>query len=465
MTFPPGPDLDEIAAALDALRAVQAGSDAWASSDAWAGSDAQTSSDAWAGSDAQTSSDAWAGSDAQTSSDAWAGSDAQARSDPQTSSEAQTSSLTEAQRMVQSLAALGVVRAAVERAAVRQVAALEQARRIDPDADPVRAAGHPDVGSLLAELWRTSLPAARQLCAVARATAPRYSLQGEELPPEFPEVAHALLDGNPVGADADEDLADADAADADAADADAADADAADADADGGAALAARISVEQAAAIVRELAKTGPGCSLEQRVSGERALVGHAPGFTVEQLRRLAVQVRDRLDQDGTEPREERQRRLRSLTVTTTRDGMAHINWFLDAESAGHVLPQITAYVSQDYRTPNGSPTGDPSHADSHASGVRFTDPDGSEPGTDMPESRSLAQLRSDGAVEVFRHRAGCTSGLTTPPVTMIVRVALADLRGGSGAAEIDEAPGLGLRRNRPPPRRRRQPHPDGAGS
>ena len=203
--------------------------------------------------------------------------------------------------------------------------------------------------------------------------------------------------------------------------------------------------------IIRELAKTGPGCSLEQRIAGERALVGHAPGFTVEQMRRLAVQVRDRLDQDGTEPREERQRRLRSLTVTTTREGMAHINWFLDAESAGQVIPQITAYVSQDYRTSNGaqtsngSPTGDPSHAD-HSPGVRFTVPDetepgGSEPDTEMPESRSLAQIRSDGAVEVFRHRAGCTCGLTTPPVTMIVRVALADLRTGTGTAEIDETP------------------------
>ncbi len=58
-----------------------------------------------------------------------------------------------------------------------------------------------------------------------------------------------------------------------------------------------------------------------------------------------------------------------------------------------------------------------------------------------MPESRSLAQIRSDGAVEVFRHRAGCTSGLTTPPVTMIVRVSLADLRTGTGTAEIDEIP------------------------
>ncbi len=317
---------------------------------------------------------------------------------------------------MQSLATLGALRAAAERAAVRQVAALEHARAIDPDADPVRAAGHPDVGSLLAELWRTSLPAARQLCAVARATAPRYSLQGEELPAEFPDIAQALLDGTPAAADADDTHADRDPI------------------------PAPRLSVEQAAVIVRELAKTGPGCSLEQRAMGERALVAHAPGFTVEQLRRLAVQVRDRLDQDGTEPREEILRRRRSLTITTTRDGMAHIDWYLDAESAGHVIPQITAYVSQDYRTSNSPHPGAPSSAEPHASAVRFV-PDQTAPDTDIPESRTLAQIRSDGAVEIFRHRAGCTSGLTTPPVTMIVRVSLADLRTGTGTAEIDEIP------------------------
>ena len=120
--------------------------------------------------------------------------------------------------------------------------------------------------------------------------------------------------------------------------------------------LRPRVSVEQAAVIVRELVKTGPGCSLEHRALGERVLVEHAPGLTVEQMRRLAIQVRDRLDEDGTEPREQVQRRRRSLTISTTRDGMTHVDWYLDAVSAGHVLPQITAYVSHDFRPPTTDP-------------------------------------------------------------------------------------------------------------
>ena len=385
MTFPRTQDLDAIIAALEGLRAVEANA---------------SSVNANAVSDA----------DADAVADAGA-------------------ALTEAQQLVQALAALGAVRAAFDAATLRWIAALERACSADPEADPVRAAGHGDIGSLLAELWRTSLPAARQLCAVARATAPRHSLHGEELPAEFPVLATALL-GHPTGGDS---TAEASTVDGDP------EGSAAIGAADPTASVGPRVSVEQAAVIVRELTKTGPGCTLEQRAMGERALVAHAPGFTVEQLRKLAVQVRDRLDQDGTEPREELQRRRRSLTITTTRDGMAHIDWYLDAESAGHVIPQITAYVSQDYRT-----TRDQKQTPS--AGVRFQDsfePDASEGETtpEMPEPRSLAQIRSDGAVEVFRHRAGCTSGLTTPPVTMIVRVSLADLRAGAGTAEIDEIP------------------------
>jgi hypothetical protein len=145
----------------------------------------------------------------------------------------------------------------------------------------------------------------------------------------------------------------------------------------------------------------------------------------VEQISRLAVQVRDRLDEDGIEPREAIHRRRRSLTITTSRDGMTHIDWWLDPESAGHVLPQITAYVSQDF----------------HNTGVRLDTAGAGEPDGDLPEPRSVGQLRADGAVEVFRHRAGCTSGTTSPPVTMIVRIGLDELRSGQGSAEIDEVP------------------------
>ncbi|NEN06620.1 DUF222 domain-containing protein [Diaminobutyricibacter tongyongensis] len=422
MTFPPADDLDTVAAALDALRALEA--------DPVADTSAVV-----------------AGADAGAVADAGA------------------SGLSEAQLHARSLAAIGAVRAALERVALRRIAALDRAGSLDPATDPVRAGGHGDIGSFLAELWRTSLPHARQLCAVARATAPKHTLTGEELPPEFPELAAALL-GDPGHS--------GDPGDPEAS-----------GDPKTGAAPTGHVSVEQAAVIIRELGKTGDGCSLEQRHRGERLLVEHAPALTVEQMRRSAIQLRDRLDEDGTEPREQIQRRRRSLTITTTRDGMTRIDWRLDAESAGHVVPQITAYVTRDFHdkrngrnTSDGHDvdesrdtgdtfdghylrdsrgtgdtgdtgdigesghTGDARNASARLAGVRFEDPEPDTPDTPaMPETRSMAQLRSDGAVEVFRHRAGCTSGISSPPVTMIVRVSLADLRRGKGAAEIDEVP------------------------
>ncbi len=57
----------------------------------------------------------------------------------------------------------------------------------------MRAGGYRDLGSLLAELWKTSLPVARQLCLVAQATASRHTLHGEVLPAEFPDLARAVL--------------------------------------------------------------------------------------------------------------------------------------------------------------------------------------------------------------------------------------------------------------------------------
>ncbi|WP_345763880.1 DUF222 domain-containing protein [Diaminobutyricibacter sp. McL0608] len=432
MTFPPASDLDVVAAALDALRALEA--------------DADGELDGGFGADARTGMNAHACAGADTAATAGAGANEVAGSAPATSFVAGSAPapagpvLTNAQKLVRSLAALGAIRAAVDAVALRRIVALEGGRWFDSESDPVQAAGHPNVESLLAELWKTPLPAARQLCAVARATAPRHTLQGESLPAEFPDLAKALFSD---------------------------DADAADTEADPTAGVVRpRVSVEQAGAIIRELVKTGPGCGLDERAMGERVLIEHAPGLTVEQLRKLAVQVRERLDQDGTEPREQMQRRLRSLTISTTRDGMTHINWYLDAESAGHVVPQLTAYVSQDYRASQSQSEGSgtaPTTAD-QAGGVRFQlasrtevaaggsaaggaaaggpATDGSaDPSPIMPESRTLAQLRSDGAVDAFRHLAGCSTPGSRPSVTMIVRIGLDDLRSGDGTAQIDETP------------------------
>ena len=157
-------------------------------------------------------------------------------------------------------------------------------------------------------------------------------------------------------------------------------------------------------------------------------LVEQAPSLTVPELRTLAAHVRDRLDQDGIEPREDRQRRRRSLSITTTADGMTRIDWLLDPESAGYVVSAVDAVVTADLRQ------------------VRFRDntseavPGAEADADEGADTRTLAQLRSDAAVEVFRHAAGCdrTALDGLPPVTVMVRIGLDELRTGVGTGEID---------------------------
>lgn len=285
------------------------------------------------------------------------------------------------------LAAVGELQATVDRVAVIAAGALEACSGGGDEADPVSRAGHRTASTLLAELWAIGLPRARQLCLVGRAITPTRSMHGELLPAAYPAIADAILRSVPEGVDRD---------------------------------AGAAVSVDQAAVIVQELEKIGPGVGVSERLCAEELVVQHIAGLTVAQTRQLAASVRDRVDQDGVEPREDLLRRRRSLTITQTREGLTHLNWYLDPESAGWVLSAIDAYVGAELRR------------------VRFTDPAEVVDPERMPDPRSLAQLRSDAGVEVFRHVAACESERTGPPVTLVVRVGLHELRTGVGGAQID---------------------------
>lgn len=299
-----------------------------------------------------------------------------------------------AHELLETVATLAEIRGAVDALSVMVAGALHAAAR-DPDSAPVVLGGHRNAASRLSEVWRIPMSAAHQLTMLGSATRSTRSLLGEAIEPEYPAVAAAI--GVVPKATGE----------------------------------TPQLSVDQAAVIVRELQKAQPRCSRDQLATGEQLVVTHAPPLTVEQTRRLAAEVRDRIDEAGIEPREETQRRRRSLTVRTTRDGLTHLDWYLDPESAGFVVSAIDAGVGAELRTPRFVSGG---HSDESLADDGLT---GSTP--DMPDPRTLAQLRSDAATEVFRHLAGCVgSGFDRPPVTMIVRVSLDQLRDGVGTAEID---------------------------
>ncbi|MFF1878287.1 DUF222 domain-containing protein [Leifsonia sp. NPDC058230] len=292
------------------------------------------------------------------------------------------------------LTVLGDVQAVLDAVKLRAAGELVARSVLAGEENPVTRVGHSSPAVLLAERWQVPVPAARHYCVVGDATAPRVSLAGEVLPATYPALAESVATP----------LASSNGA-------------------------VGWVSVEQAAVIVRELGKAAPACAASDLAAGERVLVEHAPSLTVTDLRALAGQVRDRLDQDGILPRDHRQRQRRSLTISTTSDGMTHLDWYLDPESAGYVITAIDTLVGHELRN------------------VRFHDTNtatatatGDTTGDDVPESRSIAQIRSDTAVDVFRHLATCTAtGVNSkPPVTVIVRIPLDTLQSGVGAGKID---------------------------
>jgi len=182
------------------------------------------------------------------------------------------------------------------------------------------------------------------------------------------------------------------------------------------------LGVDAAAVIVRELDQAAPYCSADARAAGEQLLVEHAPGLTVRQVQALARQVRDRLDEDGAEPRDQIRRQRRSLTLIPQPDGMVRLVWDMPPETAGLVRAGIDALVGEQLRAARDQVPS--SLADTGVADI---------------DDRTLPQRRADAAEELLRHAISCDRpGGDRPVVTMVVRMTLDQLLDGLGAAQID---------------------------
>jgi len=238
-----------------------------------------------------------------------------------------------------------------------------------------RRAGHAQPASFLAELWQISVGEAKRLCDVGVAVRSRVALDGSMLPARYPALAGAV-----------ETLA---------------------------------LGVEAAAVIVRELDHAAPYCSASARAAGEQLLVEHAPGLSVRQVQGLARQVRDRLDEDGAEPRNAIRRGRRSLSLIPQPDGMVRLVWDMPPETAGLVRAGIDHLVGEQLRA-------------SRDQTVAFL----ADTGVTDVDDRTMPQRRADAAEELLRHAITCDRpGGDHPAVTMVVRMTLDQLVDGLGAA------------------------------
>jgi len=247
-----------------------------------------------------------------------------------------------------------------------------------------RRAGHTQPASFLAELWQISTAEAKRLCDVGVAVRPRVALDGSLLPARYPEVGSAI-----------ESLS---------------------------------LGVEAAAVIMRKLDQAAPYCSASARAAGEQLLVEHAPGLSVRQVQGLARQVRDRLDEDGAEPRDAIRRRRRSLTLIPQPDGMVRLVWDMPPETAGLVRAGIDHLVGEQLR----------------AARDRVATSLGADGVVDV-DDRTMPQRRADAAEELLRHAITCDRpGGVHPAVTMVVRMTLDQLVERLGSAH-DGTNGCGL--------------------
>ena len=285
-----------------------------------------------------------------------------------------------------------------------------------------RRSGHANAAQLVMAMGRVGKWDSDRFCKVGAATAARFSLAGEKLPPQFATLA--------VGVDT------------------------------------GVVAVEAASHIITHLNAARSNADAEAMVAAETALVDFASVGTADDVRRVAAQWRDHLDTDGVEPREEQLVAGRCLRRFWLSNGLkryqldadperaAYLDAVLDAEIAAAFRitrrPQIVGQVS-DFTDHTECSTDDADvRVDRTDTGGAIADPSRSHDGSAQPsgsvieDTRTPAQIGADVLTDMARHVLGCEN--TTPALastTVVVRMTLDQLHTGHGAAQIgtDEHP------------------------
>ncbi|HET6877626.1 MAG TPA: DUF222 domain-containing protein, partial [Jatrophihabitans sp.] len=223
--------------------------------------------------------------------------------------------------------------------------------------------GQASTTDLLTQSLRVSSRSARARVKRADELGPRRTVTGEPLPPLFPQVATALAAG--------------------------------------------AISAEHADTIRRQLAELDhiPGLDPAALDIAEKVLVEAAHHEQPKIVAMMGAQLRDRLDPDGREPREEELERHRDFNLADTANGWAKVT--------GNVSPELAAVLR-----------------------AIFDELAAPQPAADgMPDDRTPAQRRHDALAEALGRllRSGELRGAGGAPVTVLVRVDHRDFCAAAG--------------------------------
>jgi hypothetical protein len=190
------------------------------------------------------------------------------------------------------------------------------------------------------------------------------------------------------------------------------------------------LGVETASVIVRHcVALAERGCAPDVVARAEQTLVDEtvALRLTADQTAKLAIRLREVINPDGAEPRDEVHQQQRSLTLAQASDGMIRGRFALTPEQGGVWLASIQAMQSPRVKAPS---TGGP----------RFVGEDEFVAQTATADTRTQAQKNADTVTELIARAAGAPdmpriNGATT---TVNVHISLDDLEAGRGVGWID---------------------------
>ncbi len=190
------------------------------------------------------------------------------------------------------------------------------------------------------------------------------------------------------------------------------------------------LGVETASIIVTRCAELSErGCAPDVVASAEQTLVDETltKRLTADQASRLATHLREVIDPDGAEPRDERLQQQRSLTIGQASDGMIRGRFALTPEQGAVWLASIQAMQSPRI---SGSPGGGP----------RFVSEDEFVTQTITADIRTQVQKNADTVTELIARAAGAPdmprlNGATT---TVNVHILVDNLETGRGVGWID---------------------------
>ncbi|MCS5721249.1 HNH endonuclease [Herbiconiux sp. CPCC 203407] len=198
------------------------------------------------------------------------------------------------------------------------------------------------------------------------------------------------------------------------------------------------LAIEAAAIISRHCAALAErGLSAEVIAEAEGLLVEETTTrhLTPDQVAKASIHLRELLDPDGAEPRDDVHQQQRSLTYSRSADGMIRGRFALTPEQGGLWMASIDALSSPRVTGPRFVEAGG-----SGGAGGSGEAEDAFLARTATADTRTQAQKNVDAVTELIARAAGATDmprlgGATT---TVNVHVTLADLQEGRGVGWID---------------------------